>query len=57
MIFLMNAAICHELSQYKERRKTQYRRDVERINKKQIKEMNVLGQLLEIPLREEEKDQ
>jgi hypothetical protein len=37
MIFLMNAAICHELTEYKNRRKAEYRKDVERINKKQIK--------------------
>lgn len=53
MIFLMNAAICYELEEYKKRRKNEYRKDVERINRKQIKEMNLLGQLLEIPLKEE----
>lgn len=46
MIFLMNASICNEISQYKKRRSEEYRSDVEKINKKQIKEMSSLGKLL-----------
>lgn len=33
----MNAVICHELTEYKNRRKEEYKKSVEKINKKQIK--------------------
>lgn len=34
MIFLMNAAICHEISAYKKQRNDNYKSTVERISKK-----------------------
>jgi hypothetical protein len=52
MIYLMNAAIYHEIAQYKEQRNKNYQKQIEKINKKEIMEMSVLGELLEIPLKE-----
>lgn len=50
MIFLMNAAIFTELQEYKKSRAQKYQHDVRDINKKQIKEMDIYGSLLALPL-------
>ena len=50
LIYLMNASTDQEILQYKERRSDEYPKNVREINKKQIKEMDMYGKLLSVPL-------
>lgn len=50
IIFLMNASIYTELEHYKANRAQEYKNDIREMNKKQIKEMSVYGEVLGVVL-------
>lgn len=50
MIYLMNAATYTEIVNYKQRQSSNYPKHVHEISKKQIREMDIYGELLAIPL-------